>query len=339
MVVPTLTGLREPNVPNVPMTIESSDDEIVTPLKSMKVYEDPFSSTDDQTTPRPAVTASVLGEVRVNEDASNLTGKGMNGADNDKVAPVSPERFKQNSRLLDSGIAKIKAKSLDVHGFRKLQGLIRDHKASWSDDKFDSLLLGLFEYLEAPLTSLSPEKVNDVKAQILATIKLMYKKDPEAFRPHVTKGLESILSTRSTYEARTHIVAGLELLTADLITLADPKQTTDIITPRLQKEEMTLEGMRSLSMGLHVLRELLDSKKEFVLDDGGVEQLCNLATRALKSPESNVRLDAVQLCVAIHAKAGENKFWDSLGDVKGDPKNLITYYIVRRQREEAAGGA
>jgi len=47
----------------------------------------------------------------------------------------------------------------------------------------------------------------------------------------------------------------------------------------------------------------------------------------------------VQLCVAIHAKAGENKFWDSLGDVKGDPKNLITYYIVRRQREEAAGGA
>ena len=176
MVVPTLTGLKGTHAPKVPQTIESSDDEdVATPLKTLKVYEDPFSSTDDQTTPRPGITAQVLEEVPVNEDASNLVRNGTTFSESTKTEQISPENFKQNSRLLDSGIAKIRAKSLDVHGFRRLQGMIRDNKATWFDDKFDVLLLGLFEYLEAPLASLSPEKVQDVKAQILATIKLMYR--------------------------------------------------------------------------------------------------------------------------------------------------------------------
>ena len=340
MVVPSLTGLKGPHPQSVPLTIESSDDdEVVTPLKSMKVYEDPFSSTDDQTTPRPAITAPVLGEVAVNEDASNLARNGMNGineSETAKAVPNSPERMKQNSRLLDSGITKIKAKSLDVHGFRKLQGLIKDNKAAWSDEKFDVLLLGLFEYLEAPLASFPPEKVQDVKAQILATIKLMYKKDRDTFRPHVHKGLESILATRSCYDARAHIVSGLELLADELVTLADPRQTTNKITSQLQNERMTLEGCRTLSMGLHVLKELLDAKKEFVPTDKEVEEMCKLAARCLESPESGVRMDAVQLCVSVHSRVGETKFWDALGGVKDDPKSLITYYIVRRQRELAA---
>ena len=327
MVVPTLTGLKESHPGSVIQTIESSDEEdIVTPLKPLKVYEDPFSSTDDQTTPRPAVTAPVLEEVTVNEDAMNLVRSG----DSTNAPPT------QNSRLLDSGITKIKAKSLDVHGFRKLQGMIRD-KAGLADDKFDVLLLGLFEYLEAPLASLSPEKVQDVKAQILATIKLMYKKDRDSFRAHVPKGLQSLLATRSCYDARTHIVSGLELLADELVTLANPKQTIDTITTQLQGEQMTLEGCRTLSMGLHVLTETLDARKEFVPSDEEVGEMCRLAARCLESSESGVRMDAVQLCVAVHARVGESRFWSALGGgVRDDPKSLITYYIVKRQREVAA---
>ena len=336
MVVPTLTGLREPKVPE---TVESSDDDgVTTPLNALRAYEDPFSSADDQTTPRPTITVPVLEEVSVNEDAAYLARSVMNPTElATKPSLASPERFKQSSRLLDSGITKIKAKSLDVHGFRKLQGMIRDNKATWSDDKFHVLLLGLFEYLEAPLTTLSPEKVQDVKAQILATIKLMYKKDREAFRPHVAQGLESIFETRSCYDARAHIVSGLELLADELVTLADPKLTTKTITSILQAEKMTLEGCRTLSMGLHVLKELLDTKKDFVPDEAEVEGMCKLAARCLESPESGVRMDSVQLCVGIHARVGENRFWNALGGVRDDPKSLITYYIVKRQREVAAG--
>ncbi|TVY91133.1 Protein STU1, partial [Lachnellula willkommii] len=329
-------SLAEPQASKPPKLDSSDDEELVTPSKPLQVYEDPFSSTDDQTTPRPTITAPVLEEVAVNEDAMNLVRAEINGAESIKAPPMSPERFKQSSRLLDSGIAKIKTKSLDVHGFRKLQGMIRDNKAAWSEDKFDILLLGLFEYLEAPLASLSPEKVQDVKAQILATIKLMYKKERDGFRPHVVKGLESILVTRSCYDSRAHIVSGLELLADELVTLSEPKQTTAMITTTLQNEQMTLEGCRTLSMGLHVLKEIIEAKKDFAPNDGEVNEMCKLAARCLESSESGVRLDAVQLCVSVNARIGENRFWAALGGVKDDPKSLITYYIVKRQREVAA---
>jgi CLIP-associating protein 1/2 len=331
MVVPTLTGLKESHPQNVPQTIDSSDDDdIVTPLKPMKVYEDPFSSTDNQTTPRPVLNLPVLEEVPVNEDAMKLVRNSLPDSDSTRAQPM------QNSRLLDSGITKIKAKSLDVHGFRKLQGMIRDNKGGFPEEKFDALLLGLFEYLEAPLASLSPEKVQDVKAQILATIKLMYKKDRDSFRVHVPKGLKSLLATRSCYDARTHIVSGLELLGNELVTLADPKQTIDTITAQLRNEQMTLKGCRTLSMGLHILKETLDVRKEFVPCDEEVAEMCRLAARCLESSESGVRMDAVQLCVAVHARVGETRFWSALGGVRDDPKSLITYYIVKKQREVAA---
>ena len=286
LIAPSLTGLSLANGQRVPEVVDTSnDDDLVTPLKSLKVYEDPFSTVEDQTTPKPTFKIPVLGEVPVNEDAANLLRNHISISDS-KLPPISAERFKQNSRLIDSGIAKIKTKSLDVHGFRKLQGMIRDNKATRGDNKFEVLLLGLFEYLEAPLASLTPEKVQDVKAQALATIKLMYKKDREAFRAHVPKCLESLLATRSCYDARAHIVSGLELLADELVTLADAKSTMDSITAQLHGEQMTLKGCRTLSMGLHILKELIDVKKEFVPSEKEISEFCNLATRCLGSSES-----------------------------------------------------
>lgn len=302
---------------------ERKDVQAVTLGKPLKVYEDPFSSTDDQTTPRPTFTAPVLGEVPVNEDAANVA----------KAVPISIEKSKQNLRLLDSGITRVKAKSLDVHGFRKLQSLLRDNKTSWTDGRFEALILGLFDYLESPLASLTPEKVQDVKAQILATIKLMLKNDRESFAPHVSKGLQSLLQTRRSYDARAHIVSGVELLADELVGLANPEETTNEIIAQLQAEEMSQEGCRTLSMGLHILKELLDGTLSFAPAEEEMDNMGKLALRCLDSNDSGVRKDAVQLCVAMHSRIGEKEFWNVMNGVKDDPKSLITYYIVKRQRE------
>jgi CLIP-associating protein 1/2 len=338
-VAPTSAGVKEISAPSNTIPIDSSDDEEAAPLPSMKVYEDPFSNTDEQTTPRPTLNALVLEEVPVNEDASNLASVAAATVEDTKAPPMSPERSKQNSRLLDSGINKIKAKTLDVHGFRKLQGLIRDSKAAWTDNKFENLLLGLFEFLEAPPGTLTPDKVQDVQAQILATINLMYKKDRDSFGPHVSRGLESILVTRSCYDARAHIVSGLELLADELVTLADPPKTVEAMLAQLHDEAMTLEGCRVLSMGLHILKGLLDAKHDFAPSDDAARGMCRLAARCLESAESGVRMDAVQLCVSLHARVGDGGFWAGLGDVREDPKSLITYYIVKKQREGAAAAS
>ncbi|KND88763.1 Protein stu-1 [Tolypocladium ophioglossoides CBS 100239] len=302
-----------------------------TPSRTLRVYEDPFN--EDQSTPKPTFTVPVLEDKPVNEDAANL--QTANGQEPSVEQMDSPEKIRQNSRLLDSGITKIKAKSLEVHGFRKLQSLIRDSKTIFTDEKFEALLLGVFQYLEDPLAGTPSDKAQDVKAQILATIKLLLKKERDNFQPHVSKGLESLLQTRGAYDTRAHVVSGLELLADELVTLGDGPEMVVVLTRRLHTcADTSLEGCRTLSMGLHVLKEMLDKRAEFVPTEGELAHLAGLAGRCLDSAASGVRMDAVKFCVSLHDRVGEGPFWDALRGVKEDPKSLITYYIVKRQREQ-----
>ncbi|OAA53889.1 HEAT repeat containing protein [Cordyceps fumosorosea ARSEF 2679] len=297
----------------------------------LKVYEDPDA--EIQATPKPEVSGPVLEDRPVNEDAAKLQKAAEITAA--PVEPESPEKMRQNSRLLDSGIAKIKAMSLEVHGFRKLQSLIRDSRTMFTDDKFEALLLGLFKYLENPLSNLPSDKGQDIKAQILATIKLLLRKERENFQPHVSKGLEALLQTRSAYDSRAHVVSGLELLADELVGIGDGSEIVVVLTRQLHDiTDATTEGCRSLSMGLHVLKEMLNRRAEFQPTSGELEQLTGLAGHCLESANSGVRMDAVKFCVALHARVGEATFWDALSGIKDDPKSLITYYIVKRQREQ-----
>lgn len=298
----------------------------------LKVYEDPF--TEEQATPKPAMTVPVLEDKPVNEDAAKLNK--ANGQAPVAEEPESPEKTRQNSRLLDSGINKIRAMSLEVHGFRKLQSLVRDSRTVFTDDKFEALLLGLFKYLEDPLSGLSADKAQDIKAQILATIKLLLRRERDNFQPHVTQGLEALLQTRSAYDSRAHVVSGLELLADELVTIGDSSEIAVVLTRQLQVvSDATVPGCRTLGMGLHVLGEMLDKRTEYVPATGEVSQLTALAAQCIESADSGVRMDAVKFCVALHSRLGEKTFWDALSNVKDDSKSLITYYIVKKQREQA----
>lgn len=314
---------------------ENSQTPVQTPSKSLKVYEDPF--VEDQTTPRPTLTESperpVLEDKPVNEDAANLT---LN--QNDVAASpttFSPDKTGQNARLLESGIKRVKAQALDVHGFRKLQSLLRDSKALPTDSKFEALLVGLFEYLESPLESLEPAKIQDVKAQVLATIKLLLKNSRENFQPHISRGLEALIATRANYDARTHIVSGLELLAEELVKLGDAPTIAVSITRRCEPllEKTDARSGRSLQMGLHIMKQLVETRQTYDPSEGELLGLSSLSAKCLDSKESGVRMDAVHLCVQLHARVGEQRFWDSMKGLKDDPKNLITYYVVKNQRE------
>ncbi|EGR51990.1 uncharacterized protein TRIREDRAFT_103745 [Trichoderma reesei QM6a] len=300
--------------------------------RTLKVYEDPF--TDDQPTPAASLpTAPVLEERALNEDAANIQRPMQPPPLSDESGP--PEKNGQNARLLDSGISKIRSKTLEVHGFRKLQSLIRDPRTVFTDQRFEALLVGLFQYLEDPLADLPADKAQDVKAQILTTIKLLLRKERKNFQPHVSRGLESLLQARGSYDTRAHVVSGLELLADELVTLSDGSETAVVLTRRLQScSDTTVEGCRTLSMGLHVLKEMLDKRPEYVPTHKELLRLTGLAGRCLESTDSGVRMDAVKLCVALHARVGEAAFWEGMAEIRDDPKSLITYYIVKKQRED-----
>lgn len=302
---------------------------------SVKVYEDPANEADQasaRSVHEGTPNRSVLEDRPVNEAAAVTP-------THSSTPTGTPDKNRQATRLLDSGITRIKAQSLDVHGFRKLQSLIRDSKGLFTDEKFEALLVGLFQYLESPLSDLPPQKVQDVRAQVLATIKLILKKMRSSFQPHVSRGLEALLAARAFYDSRTHMVSGLELLADELVTLGDAEEIAVTMTRRLGAMDADSKGCRSLSMGLHVLKQLLDTRPGFTLSDAEIVDLAALTSRCLESKESGVRMDAVQLCVAVHSRVGEQKFWESMKGVKEDPKSLITYYVVKRQREMGTAAA
>ncbi|KAK4146742.1 clasp N terminal-domain-containing protein [Dichotomopilus funicola] len=352
-----------------PPVVEAASPTPPSAVRSLEVYEDPMTREQQVPLPKPML-GPVLGDRSVNEDAAILQQAAQqhqkqqeNGELTGSV--LSPEKIKQNTRLLDSGISKVQQRSLDVHGFRKLQGIIRDSDTTKSpagtpplltDAKFDALLAGLFDYLESPLAALTPEKTQDVKAQVLATIRLLLKRMRASFQPHIARGLESLLRARAAYEGRTHIVSGLELLAADLAALGDASEIVIVLCRMLSSNlpgaidddgqhagedkpvapPSTTPSDRSLSMGLHVLKELMDVRGPgFVPTDNELDALAGLVGACLESAESAVRMDAVLLCVALHARVGDVRFWEAIRarGVKEDPKSLITYYIVRKQRE------
>lgn len=332
---PSIEQEAEPAVEEIsqPITVPdlATDSRPRTPVQPLKVYEDPF--VEEQSTPKPTLVVPVLEDKPVNEDAANLM-SASNGHATSQDGSESPEKARQTSRLLDSGISKIKVKSLEVHGFRKLQSLLRDPKTAIADDKFEALLLGLFQFLEDPLSGMTADKAQDVKAQILATIKLLLKRERENFKPHVSRGLESLLETRSAYDNRAHIVSGIELLSDELVLLSDPSEMVMVLAKRLSGcTDSTTEGRRALNMGLHVLKSMLEKREEVLLADGELAQLASLAGRCIESSDSGVRMEAVQLCVSLYYRIGEARFWESMRDVKDDPKSLITYYVVKKQRE------
>ncbi|RDA95079.1 hypothetical protein CP533_2130 [Ophiocordyceps camponoti-saundersi (nom. inval.)] len=302
-----------------------------TPSRTLKVFEDPFR--EDDLTQKPTMSLPVLADKPINEDAQ------ANGNSTESPEPTtSPEKARQKSRLLDSGINKIKAKTLEVHGFRKLQSLIRDPKTPLPEDKFEPLVIGLFRYLEDPLESLPADKAQDVKAQMLATIKLLLKREREAFRPHVAQGLESLLVARSCYDGKAHVVSGLELLADDLVPLGHGPELMARLGRRLQDcDDASTPSCRTLSMGLHVVRNLVDKSPSLKADDESEleEMMITLARRTLSSPDSGVRMEAVKLCVALHHCLGDAAFWSAVEGIADDPKSLITYYIVKRQREQS----
>ncbi|PHH71361.1 hypothetical protein CDD82_6553 [Ophiocordyceps australis] len=303
------------------------DEAPATPSHTLKVYQDPAA----HVSPPPLMADAVLEDKPVNQDAAKLQ-RAL------PASPQSPEKTHQTWRLFESGITRIKARALDVHGFRKLQSLLRDPRTPLPDDTFDALVANIVDYIQDPQTQLGADRAQDLTTQALHTLNLLVARDSPALQAHIPPALAALVRTRSRYDSRVHLVSGLELLASRLVHAlsSSPTPAMDFLAPRLDAycaDTSAPTTCRSLSMGLHVLADLVGVPAS---DDETIWRVAGLATRALDASDSGVRMDAVKLCVALHERAGDQVFWQAMQAVGDDTKSLITYYIVKHQRQEAA---
>ncbi|RHZ44320.1 uncharacterized protein CDV56_101406 [Aspergillus thermomutatus] len=251
------------------------------------------------------------------------------------VSPRSKDPTKARE-MLDKGIQRIRTKTMDILGYRKLQGLIKYHDSIFTDEeKYDEMLLALFDELES-----SPDEKRqplgrplDLKTQVLLTIRFMFTHNKLYFSAYCPKALGALVLARKYYDANCHIVSGLEETADDIITVCEPADVIDSVLDVIITEEKDDREYRSILMGVSMLTRILNrlNADKSRVPDLVLERLGQFAASKLADRQPDVRRLAVQLCVQLHGMiANEEEFWRVLGNPRENSRNLLTYYIFKK---------
>ena len=333
--------------------------------KPLQVYEDPIRSPNNGSLyPSPlAHTVGALEELPVNEPTKQ---RGLFEPQFLAEEPKSPDyhqkwlaveaRERQRTstsenienpilarKILGSGIERVRARSLDVHGFRKLQTLIRSSGDSiWEDGyKFDELLPPLLDYLETPNDDSLPRsgKAQDLKTQVLVTVRLLLQYQPKYFFSYYPRALTAVLSARKHYSSTSHIVSGLEETAESIVHRCDPLPCIDSVLDLLEIERTQGPGSNpntdTMFMGLYVLAGLLhrgqDQGSSFQLSTEQEERLGRMGASCLADTNPDVRRAVMEFVVELHDKVEKERFWGLVAKGRDDHRSLITYYLARKR--------
>ena len=316
----------------------------------LKVYEDPEQPTDNDSTPRP-FKSNVLGELPVNEPQvpllkgevwDPLQRQGWSGMEKNprRVSDTTTEDPRHHAqRLLESGIVRIRKGALDIHGFRKLQSLMKSQPDIWGDGtKFDDLLLALLDSLDtfSETTKHVRDGQKDVKTQVLVTIRSMLEHQRKLFSTFYPRAMCALLSARKHHDESSHMVMGLEDTAEKIVAyFSEPSELIDAVLDLLESEEITDAGNQTVTMGLWVLRGVLsrDPKVRSLLDQEQQQRMGALAVTCLRASNPDIRRAVTEYTLELHNLVKpEQRFWDTLKGARDDHRSLITYYLARRDR-------
>jgi CLIP-associating protein 1/2 len=237
-------------------------------------------------------------------------------------------------KLLARGIERIKSRSIDDHGYRKLQGLISYHDHIFQDEqRYDDMLLALLNALETPNTEKRTPlgRRFDNKFQILVTIRLMFVHNRKYFAAYFPRAMSALVTARRNFESRNHIVSGLEETAQDITAACNPPDVIDAVMDVLETEERDEAGSRTVAMGLHILSGLSARMRalQAPLEPQQEQRMAKFALNCLREPTSIVRRAVIEYCLELkRIITPEARFFRLVtGDVE-DLKNLITYYAA-----------
>ncbi|WPG97296.1 protein stu1 [Acrodontium crateriforme] len=318
----------------------------------VQIYEDPFTAEGVET----AVDGErkVLGELPVNENVR--LGSPSQSPNSRSGALESPRRYGEqagdmthdraevlrNRRLLGSGIERIRAKTLDAHGFRRVQDLAKANLDIWDGGKkYDELMGVLLEYLQtfdqdARLVGQTPSKNSGLKAQSIGLVRALLTLHRKFAVAWHSKALITILICWRGVESGSHVLADLERTAADIVKQATPENCVNAILDFLPTVGTDKPSKRSIAISLQIVRQLLDAMKakKIAVPTGQKLRLTQMAARYLDDGDAEVRKADVELASDLFELFGSSKkeFWNEFKGTDEGRLGLLTYYIARRGR-------
>ncbi|KAI9715025.1 MAG: suppressor of tub2 mutation [Chrysothrix sp. TS-e1954] len=345
---------------------ELLDSPTFTAEKPVPIYEDPEADQSGQSS-RAEPVETILEELPVNEQNNILPVRGTS-ADiaeehtDEEDHPVSPSKYGfdrggdmsqdraetlKNRRLLASGIDRIRTKTLDPHGFRRLQEFVKS-SAKETNAPLGELLEALCGYVESPDQALrvSASKAQSLKSQCLATIRglIALHRQDDKVRALVGKALCAVLATCRSTENGSRVANDVDKTVSQLLRTSGD-QTRDCIDSVLlfTENEATSESSshgRVASASLGVLSRLLQQAKSRQEGTDAVQRqrMGKVAVRFLDDIDADVRRADTEFCTDLYGVfSDDNKeqFWDVLKGAREAQLNLVAYYLARRNRAAA----
>ncbi len=330
--------------------------------RPLKVYEDPVNElSNGHSYPPPLLhNLRALDELPVNESTKNRQALdhlllaeepqtpeyhqkwlALEAAERRRIsASENIENPRMARKILDSGIERIRARTLDVHGFRKLQALIRTARDSiWEDGyKFDELITPLMEYLESPdnEAALRSGKAQDLKTQGLVTVRLLLQHQPKHFSGYYSRALTAVLTARKHYNSTSYIVCGLEETAESVVQECDPPLCVESIMDLLAEQDTAdAAETKTISMALYVLAGLLHRGQEenstMRLTSHQEFKLGSTAARFLADTNPDIRRAVIEFVLEFHDTVDHDRFWELVAGGRDDHRSLITYYLARKR--------
>ncbi|MBE7181393.1 MAG: hypothetical protein INR71_09340, partial [Terriglobus roseus] len=254
---------------------------------------------------------------------ANGNGNGNAGSDNAETL--------RSRRLLTSGIERIRAKTLDAHGFRRVQDIVKSSdEGVWGDNasKFGELLTVLLEYLEAPNDSLkvsgtgsAATKAQSLKGQVLATIRAMLSLWRREASAYYSRSLVSVLVSRRQWEESMHITADIEKTAEEIVRFCSPVEAMGKVLDLLEQlgaqpaspasasssssavSALDAAGAhRTASFALSTLGSLLSaaSARGVPIDAALNKRLGACGVKYLQDPDSDVRKADLDFLLVMH---------------------------------------
>lgn len=248
-------------------------------------------------------------------------------------SPSPRSKDPANAReMLHKALSRIASKTMDISGYRKLQGLFQYHGeeiVSREQDYYAMLEALLIELESAPAN----RKDHDVKTQILATVRSMLLRTSDLFHRYDVPAMAAIIRARRHYESSSHFVTCLEEVAEQLASLIAPQIVIDGVLQGLDIGEDTQgEGAsRSIIMGLATLHQALSPAPVEISDDV-LASVGGVVSKQLSHPRPGVRKQATELCTLLNLKFGLDRVQKVTPSAGEGSLNLLTYFMARRSQ-------
>jgi CLIP-associating protein 1/2 len=353
---PASSHSRKQSDPFVELTRKSPIVRRASPVKSaspqpveVQIYEDPVASERAETPVNGE--RQVLSELPVNE---NVRVQSPTHSVDSHISPAgspirpldsrSPDQDRsealRNSRLLVSGIERIRTRALDAHGFRRVQDLAKCQLDIWDNGtKYDELMSVLLDYLrsfpsDGRLNQLPPTKSAGLKIQALSVVRTLLTLQRKYAGAWHANAISAVLATRQAAES--NVIPDIERTIDEIVKLANPISCIDTINEHLSDSSNPKDSPRATALSLNTLRALLlfsRSHKTEVSTETATA-LAHTAARYLEHADAEVRKADVELACEVFGRFGDDKttFWSEFKGVEEGRLGLLTYYIARRER-------